>query len=443
MSYLPNPGGQPAPVQKWSAKLPVILGLIALVILVGGFGTWGVMANIKGAIIATGRIEVDQNRQVIQHPDGGVVEAIMIGEGERVEKGQTLIKLDPTLLASQLTITEGQLFELIARRGRLEAERDGRDTITFDPELIEVAKTRPQLQQLMDGQLRLFETRIFSNSQAIEQLEKRKSQIANQVEGIRAQQDALVLQLDLLKTELDNQQELLDKGLAQAARVLSLRREDARLRGSVGELAASAAENEGRITEADLEILRLDTTRKEEAITALRDLQFREFELQEERLNIKEQLSRLEISSPVSGLVYGLTVFAERSVIRPADPLLFIVPQDRPLVITGEISPINIDEVHVGQDVTMRFATFDARETPEVFGTVTTISGDVFSDQATGRNYYRIEMKLNEGELARLGDVDLVPGMPVDGFIQTADRSPIAYLVKPLTDYFNKAFRES
>ncbi len=429
--------------KKWPATFPVILGGLALTILLAGFGSWGVMANIAGAIIATGKIEVDQNRQVVQHPDGGVVATVQVSEGQRVEKGQTLITLEATQLRSQLIIAEGQLFEILARISRLEAERDGADALIIDPLLATTAHNRPQLQNLIDGQERLFRTRLEARDQAVEQLEKRKSQIANQVDGIRAQQDAMRQQLDLLESEVTAQQDLLDKGLAQASRVLALRREDARLRGQLGELTAADAESEGKITEIDLEILRLKTQREEEAITQLRDMQYREFELREDRLNLLERLSRLEITAPVSGLVFGLTVFAERAVIRPADPLLFIVPQDRPLLITGEIDPLNIDEVFLNQDVTLRFSTFDARNTPEVFGKVTNISGDVFTRESNGQSYYRIEMALNEGEIARLGDVALVPGMPVDAFIQTDERSPIAYLVKPLADYFNRAFRET
>lgn len=429
--------------RRWSAKMPLIIGTIALVILVAGFGGWGVLANIAGAIIASGQIEVEQNRQIIQHPDGGVVASVHVSEGERVEKGDSLIMLEGVQLHSQLKVTESQLFEILARIGRLEAERDGVEQITLQPLLVDAVEDDAEVQRLVDGQERLFRTRVYANQQAIEQLGKRKLQIANQLEGIAAQQDAMAIQLNLLQDELASLQDLLDKGLAQASRVLSLRREDARLQGQLGELKASSAESEGRITEIDLEILRLQTQREEEAITQLRDLQSNAFELQEQRLALLDQMSRLEITAPVSGLVFGLTVFAERSVIRPADPLLYIVPQDRPLLITGQIDPINVDEVHLGQDVTLHFTTFDARTTPEVFGTVSNISGDVFTDEVNGRKYYRIEMVLNEGEMDRLGEVVLVPGMPVDAFIQTSERSPIAYLIKPLADYFNKAFRET
>lgn len=438
-----SPRHPPSPTQDWPVSRPLITGIIAILVLVAGFGGWAASANIAGAIIAPGTLELAQHRQVIQHPDGGVVARVEVREGDVVQAGDPLIALDSTQLQSQLSITESQLFEILARIARLTAERDALDALPIDPLLVQAAADTPALGQLIAGQERLFRTRLASAAQAVEQLSKRQSQIINQMGGVTAQQDAIARQLSLLQEELAAQQALLDKGLAQASRVLSLRREDARLQGQLGELAASEAESAGRITEIDLEILRLKTQREEDAITQLRDLQSRAFELREQRVTLRDQLSRLSITAPMSGQVFGLTVFAERAVIRAAEPLLYIVPHDRPLTITGQISPINIDEVHLGQDVTLRFATFDARSTPEVFGRVTGISGDVFTDDSNGQTFYRIEMALNDGEAARLGDVVLVPGMPVDAFIQTAKRTPLAYLIKPLADYFNRAFRET
>lgn len=433
---------QPQP-QDWPVKRPLITGMTAIFLLVAGFGSWAVTANIAGAIIASGTIELAQHRQVIQHPDGGVVARVDVGEGDVVQAGDTLIALESSQLQSQLSITESQLFEILARIARLTAERDALDNLPLDPLLAQATRDTPALQQLVDGQERLFRTRIASAGQAAEQLSKRQSQIINQLDGVQAQQDAITQQLALLQEELAAQQVLLDKGLAQASRVLSLRREDARLRGQLGELVASAAESAGRITEIDLEILRLKTQREEDAITQLRDLQSRAFELRETRATLRDQMSRLKITAPMTGQVFGLTVFAERAVIRAAEPLLYIVPQDRPLTITSQISPINIDEVYMGQDVALHFITFDARTTPEVYGRVTGISGDVFTNEATGQPFYRVEMALNDGEAARLGDVALVPGMPVEAFIQTTEHTPIAYLFKPLADYFNRAFRET
>ncbi|MFD1509207.1 HlyD family type I secretion periplasmic adaptor subunit [Lacimonas salitolerans] len=429
--------------KRFSTSGPMTLGLITLLVLVGGFGGWAALTNISGAIIAGGRIEVDQNRQVVQHPDGGVVGEIMVEEGDTIELDQILIRLDGSRMRSELAIIEGQLFEILARRARLEAERDSAESLTFDPLLTEAMAWRVEVQSLMDGQQRLFEARGESIAQEVDQLQKRRGQIGNQVEGIEAQRVALTQQLALIERELTDQQSLLDRGLAQASRVLALQREQARLSGQVGELAAQKAQAEGRITEIDIEVIKLSTRRREEAITRLRDLQFNELELKEQRRALIERLERMDIRAPVSGVVYGLQVFTPRSVVRPADPVMYIVPQDRPLVIAARVDPTNIDQISVGQEVSLRFSALDQRTTPELFGTVNLISADAFTDENQGISYYRAEIILSEGEQAKLPEgVTLIPGMPVEAFIRTADRTPIAYLVKPFTDYFAKAFRE-
>jgi len=428
------------PNKRWSTRGPMTIGILALLLLVGGFGTWAIMAQITGAVITSGQIEVDRNRQVIQHPDGGVVAEIIVDEGDTVAEGDLLIRLDATVLQSELAVVEGQLFEIMARRGRLEAERDGADEIVFDPVLM-AAPTGPEL---MEGQIRLFEARLESTERATEQLDIQRAQIASQLEGIAAQQSALTTQSTLLGKELGDQQKLLDQQLVQASRVLALQRDEASLLGRMGELTAAAAQAAERMTEIEIQVLTLATTRREEAITRLRDLQYNELELSERRRTLTRQLDRLDIRAPVSGIVYGLQVFAPRSVIRPADPVMFLVPQDRPLVIATRVRPTDIDQIHLGQDVTLRFSAFDQRRTPELMGTVTLVSADIFQDDATGMSYYQAEVQLNEGEIGRLPeDMILIPGMPVEAFVRTADRSPMDYLLKPLADYFAKAFRES
>ncbi|QAX30884.1 HlyD family type I secretion periplasmic adaptor subunit [Leisingera sp. NJS204] len=429
---------------NWPARRPLIIGLLALLVLVGGFGSWSVLSSISGAVVATGRIEVDRNRQIVQHLDGGIVAEILVDEGDTVTEGATLIRLDANELTSQLVITEGQLFELMARRGRLEAERDTAAAITFEPELLQAAEVQPDVSDLVQGQRRLFQARKDTTAREIEQLEKRRTQIQEQIRGVEAQQTSMNVQLGLIGEELESQQSLLDRGLAQAATVLNLRRTQADLQGRLGELVASEAQSEGRITEIDIEILKLATSQREEAISRLRDLRYQELELAENRRSLQGRLARLDITAPVSGIVYGLQVQTPRSVIRPADPVLYLVPQDRPLVIAAQVAPTDIDQLYTGQEVTLRFSALDQRSTPELFGHVTQVSADSFEDQGSGISYYRAEIELNPGERGRLpaGTV-LIPGMPVESYIRTADRSPLAYLVKPLADYFNKAFRES
>ncbi len=426
---------------RWSARGPLIGGFLGLLVLVGGFGTWAVLTHIAGAVIAPGRVEVDQNRQVVQHPDGGVVADILVKEGDVVAEGDLLISLDPSELDSERAVVEGQLFEVLARRARFEAERDGAPVLVFDPLLAESAN--PVAAELMEGQQRLFEARLESAEAEKSQLSKRRDQIEDQIEGIRAQQAATAEQLRLIEMELADQQSLLDRGLAQASRVLALQREMANLTGQAGELTSAVAQAEGRITEIEIEILRIETTRREDAITRLRDLQFNEIELAERRRALIEKLDRLDIRAPVSGVVYGMQVFAPRSVIRPADPVLFLIPQDRPLIITTQVEPIHIDQIHPGQSVTVRFPAFDQRRTPELMGRITLVSADAFQDEQSRMSFYRAQVELLPGEMERVpGGMTLLPGMPVEAFIRTEDRTPFDYLVKPLADYFARAFRE-
>ncbi|MDB4213428.1 HlyD family type I secretion periplasmic adaptor subunit [Octadecabacter sp.] len=426
---------------EWSARRPLTLGILALVVLVGGFGGWAVTAQISGAVIASGLIEVDQNRQVVQHLDGGVVTEILVDEGDLVTAGDVLVRLDAQDIQAGLSVVEGQLFEILARRARFEAERDSADTLSFDPLLDE--GDADTVQSLKDGQNNLFDARLDSVARRSEQLANRKDQIASQMRGIAAQQDALETQLGLIDEELSSQQSLLDRGLAQASVVLNLQRERARLQGQVGELTASVGGAGERITEIEIEILSLATTRREEAITRLRDLQFNELELREQRTTLVRQLERLDIRAPVGGIVYGLQVFGTRAVIRPADPLLFIVPQDRPLVITAQVVPTDVDVLTIGQEVSLPFSALDQRTTPELYGTVALVSADAFTDNATSASYYRTEITLNDGEIARLPtSATSIPGMPVEAFIRTADRTPLNYLTRPLMDYIARTFRD-
>ena len=427
----------------WSARRPVIVGLVTVGLLVGGFGGWTLFTEIDGAIVSSGQLEVAQNRQIVQHPDGGVVAGIAVKEAQPVKAGDLLIRLDGNLLQSELAIVEGQLFETLSRRARLEAERDDKAEPVFSGELAELAKTRPDVAEQIEGQRKLFFARRESTARQSEQLDKRSAQIASQIDGINAQTTALQSQLVLIQQELTDQQSLLDKGLAQSSRVLALQREEASLQGRSGELIASRAQAEGRATEIELEILRLAAVRREEANAQLRDLGPQALELAERRRALIERISRLEIRAPVSGIVLGLQVTTPRSVLRAAEPVLYIIPQDRPLVITAQVQPIHIDEVHVGQKVRVVFPAFSARTTPELFGHVATVSADALVDQRTQIPFFRAEILLDDGELAKLKDQTLLPGMPVEAFIETGARSPMSYLLKPFTDYFNQAFRES
>ncbi len=428
--------------QSFSSTGSILAGVITLVIMVIGFGGWSFFAEISGAVISSGRIEVDTNRQVVQHPDGGVVGRILVDDGDYVQQGDILIELDPSVLKSRYHILEGQVNELMARRGRFEAERDGFPDIAFDQRLLDQAALKPEIADLVDGQVRLHRVKIENLRRDVSQLTQRRDQVEDQVIGIEAQQRSLADQLALLKSELRDQQSLLDKGLAQASRVMGLKRENARLMGAMGELDAQKAQAKGKMTEIDIEISKLETRRQEQAIASLRDQQYRELELLEQMRATSDLLGRLNISSPVSGLIYDMASINTGAVIKPAEPVLYIIPQGRPLVIAADIDANNIDQVQIGKPTVLRLPSLDQNVTPELNGEVIRVSADAFVDERSGASYYKAQIILNEGEQERLPEgIALLPGMPVEAFIKTGSHTPMEYFVKPLRDYFVKAFR--
>ncbi len=426
----------------WRITLPALVGFAALFFLVGVLGVWSVTQRLAGAIVSSGVIEVQSNRQVIQHPDGGVVGEIFVRDGAVVSSGDLLLRLDDTFLSSEKTIVEAQLFELLARRARLEAERDNAAPEDLAARLREVQQENGIAPDLIDGQQRLFDARLNTLAQQTEQLSKQLVQTESEIDGTEAQLVSLRRQVDLIQQELEDQQSLLERGLTQVSRVLALQREEANLTGEIGRLEAAVARLKGQIAATEIQILELAATRREEAITTLRDVQSQVAELSERRLSLTERLSRLDIRAPVSGTVYDSQVFALQSVIQPAEPMMYVVPQDTPLVVAARVDAIHVDQLHVGQPVALRFPAFNQRETPEIDGHVINVSADTFTDDQTGFTFYRAELVPDDGQVERLNGQALLPGMPVEAMIKTDERTPLSYLVKPMSDYFNRAFRE-
>lgn len=435
-------GGAPDPGANWRFRPFVILGVAALAFLVLGLGSWGVMARISGAVIASGNVEVLGNRQVIQHPTGGVVTEILARDGDVVEAGDVLLRLEGDMLKAELEIVEGQLFELIAAKDRLAAQRDGLDAIGFSDEIVARAETLPGLGTLMAAQNTQFTARRDAMLREEEQLDERAGQINNQIEGLEAQISATEEQLIFVGKELTSQETLLAQGLIQSARVSTSQRELSQLRGSKGQIAASIAENRARLAEIEIERLKLMTAQREEAIDGLRDIEFREIELRARRRALTDEIARLDLRAPVGGIVYRSTADTLRAVVRAAEPILYIVPQDVDLIVRTRIEAASIDQVHTGQDAVLRFPAFEARTTPDVSGRVASVSADILTDEQTGQNFYRVDIRLEEEAKTLLGDHQLIPGMPVEAFISTDDRTPLSYFVKPMADYFNRAFRE-
>jgi HlyD family secretion protein len=429
------------PKDRWRMRPLLFLGYFTVFTLVFGLGAWAAVTKIAGAVVSAGNLEVEGKKQVIQHPTGGVIKAINARNGDEVTEGQVLVELDGENLGPELDTVEGQWFEIIARKSRLDAERDLLDAITFHPELIG-RRDDPRIADLMRAQQQQFDARRKLQGEEAAQLKEQQVQIAKQNEGLEALAVSTRDQVDLVTKEITAQQTLMDQGLTQMSRLLTPQRELARLQGTAGQVEASLAENRGKIAELEIELVRLTSKVREEAIAELRELEFREIELREKRRSLKDQIARLDLRAPSSGIVYGSAVDTLRGVIKPAEPVMYVVPKDAALIVKVRVETIHIDQVHPGQEAMLRFSAFDQRTTPEVKGHVVSVSADAYLDEKLGAHYYEAEVALDEGQQERLAHVTLMPGMPVEAFIRTTDRSALSFFVKPMSDYFSRAFRE-
>jgi len=426
-----------------SVRGPVVLGVVALVALILGFGLWATHASLASAIVVNGRLDLPEARQVLQHPDGGVVAEILVRDGSAVTAGEVVLRLDGTDLRSELQIVEDRLADLYARSARLSAERDGAATPEFPQDLAERAKTEPDIAALIDGQRDLFLARRATLDDTVEQFTRRVDQVRAQGVGVAAQQTALNLQLALIDEELAVQQSLLDRGLAPQATVLALRREGARLAGEIGELTAVRARLEDQLAEIELQSSGLLAQRRETAMEELREIAPIALELAEKRRALLGRIDRLDLRAPVSGVVFGLQVSTLRAVLRPAEPVLSIVPQDSPLLVAARLSPRDIKAVSLGQMAELVLSAGGSAEPPRFTGHVALISADAMTDQATGTAYFLVQLDIDAAAGPEPGDLALLPGMPVEVYLQTGSRSPLAYLIQPFADYFSRALRES
>jgi HlyD family secretion protein len=427
---------------EWGTRRHSLTGLATVVCLTLGIGVWGAWASLAGAVVAHGQVEVRSHSQVVQHPDGGVVAAINVRDGDSVTAGDPLILLDAEALRSDERIVATQLVDLKARAVRLKAERDSLETIEFPSELMDVASPDKAAAEAIEGQASLFEARAATLNDTMRSYSEQKTQIANEIEGQKGQLSSLDEQIGLLADELINAETLLADGLMEEPRVQSLKREKARLSGLKSETKAAIASNLGRMAQLDVEVVRLKATRREEAVTELREVQGHIAELEEQLGATQTKLSRLALLAPMSGVVHDLRIHTVGAVIRPADPVLFIVPQDEDLTVSARIDVYHIDSLFVGQEAVLKFSAFNARTTPELKASVRLIAPDIKTDERTGLQYYLTELQVRPDESAKLAGQPLIPGMPVEVFIQTGERSPLSYIMKPFMDYFEHAFRE-
>ena len=418
-----------------------IAGYVSVFLAVGVLGGWSAFASIHGAVIAPATIVVESNTKRIQHRDGGIVDAILVKDGDHVEAGQDLVVLDSTDNVAELGIIDSVLSEELAKRARLEAERDEAAEVVF-PEQLVSRQHDPDIAKLMIGQQKLFAAKRATIQGKVEQLKQQIGQIDEQVQGILAQADAKERQIKLIGEELVGLLDLQAKGLVPNTRVLAMQRERARLEGERGELIATKASAESRVGEVKLQILQIREETLSETLAQLRETEARIAELNERRVSIKTRLERTTIRAPISGAVYQLSVHTVGGVITPAETLMLIVPESDDLVLQAQVPPSQIDRVTLGQTARVRFSAFDTRVTPEIGAEVTHVAADVSRVDANSQPFYMVQLKIPATELALLGDNRLRPGMPAEAFIQTGARTPLSYMVKPLFDQIAHSWRE-
>lgn len=428
---------------KRSIRNTLIAGHLSIYAMIGVLGYWSYSAELNSAVIAPATIVVESYSKKVQHQQGGIVAKILVKDGDRVEGGQDLIILDTTDTKAELTILEGLLDELLIKRARLEAQRDGSLDVLVPAQVGSRAATDAKLASIISGQQKLLTSSAESAKGKVDQLNQQVDQMLEQIKGIVAQVASQSLQSKLIGEELASLKKLQDKGLVPNSRVLSVEREAARLLGVEAELVSSKAATESRIGEVKLRIIQIEEDRRTEALTDLRDTEARIAELEEKRIAASSRLSRTSIKSPITGSIYQLAVHTEGGVIGPGETLMLIVPEGDDLVLQAQVKPNDIDQVIAGQSAQVRFPGFNARVTPEVFAQVTQVAGDVSRIDANSPPFYAVRLTISAKELKRLGDHKLKPGMMAEAFIQTEARSPLSYLVKPLLDQISHAMRES
>ena len=416
----------------------VVVGSIMAVLLVAGIGGWAATARLSGAIISNGTVLVDDNVKVVQHLDGGVVRSIEVRKGEAVAKEQVLLRLDDVQIRTEQSILRGQLAELTARQARLIAERDDAAGIIVPTGYLD---TYPDAGAILQGEQQLFDSTRRNRQSQRDQLEMQVTQLQEEVGGLDFQAAALADELVLAREERGRMSALSEKGLIETTRINVADRELARMQGSQGELTASIARSKARISEINLQILAIDDLAYTDAQRELRSVEASIAELQNRLTEVDDRLARTQIRSPVTGTVNELSVTTLGGVISPAERLLTIVPEDAKLKIEFRVAINDIDQIQVGRDAKLRFSAFNQRTTPEIAGMVSRVSAAATSEPETGQSYYLAEAEVT-GELSALGDRGLIPGMPVEVFVQTEEQVAIAYFVKPFTDQITRAFRE-
>lgn len=424
-----------------SAQRHLWAGFGVVALMIGGVGGWAAVTDVAGAVIAQGTVVVESNVRKVQHPTGGVVGEIRVRDGDRVKTGDILVRLDETITRANLGIVKRALDELTARKARLEAERNGAGSVDFPDDLLQRSGDK-DVEQILAGERSLYELRHAARVGQKAQLRQRISQLEEEVGGLIAQARSKAQEIVLVQRELAGARDLWEKNLMPITKLTALEREAVRLEGERAHLTAQSAQAKGRIAEIELQVIQIDRDLTSEVGKELREVDAKTGELTERRVAAEEQLKRIDIRAPQNGTVHQSVAHTVGGVVAATDPIMLIVPDTDSLVVEARVLPSEIDQLQLGQSAVLRFSAFNQRTTPEISGKVARISADITNDPRTGSSYYTARIALVAEEVTRLGNVKLVPGMPVEVFIKTGDRRVISYLVKPLEDQITRSFRE-
>lgn len=427
---------------KGALRLHFLAGVAIMLFLVAGLGGWAFLTEISGAVIAPGTLVARARVQEVQHPSGGIVAEILARDGDAVKAGEVLVRLDGTITRANLAIVTKSLDELSARKARLAAEQADREALILPEDLLQRAHDS-EIAAILDGERRLFEVRRAARLGQKKQLAERVNQLNKESEGYTVQAEAKLAEIALINRELEGAHTLWQKNLMPISKLTELERNRTRIEGERGQFIAALAQAKGKIAETELQILQVDLSFGSEVGSELREVEAKLGELVEKKVAAEDQLTRLDIVAPQDGVVHESTIHTVGGVIAPGKAVMLVVPSAGELIVEVRVAPADIDQLRFDQDAGLRFSAFNQRTTPEINGTVSRIGADVSKDERTGQSYYTVDIAIPSEEVARLGEVKLVPGMPVEAFIKTGDRTVMSYLVKPLGDQIARAFRES
>lgn len=416
-----------------------------MAILLGFFvvgGGWAATAPISGAAVAPGVVSPEGSRRRVQHLEGGLIREIRVSDGDRVRAGDVLMILADIGAQSEVGQFLSRLRALAAAEARLEAERRGSDTVAFDhPALQE--RDQPEVREVIEQQVNQLLTRRANDASQESILTQRVAQLQQQIAGAERQLQSVRRQNDLIREEIVVVKDMYEKGYERKSRLLALQRSEADLAGQEGELLSRIAGANEHIGETKLQIIDIAVKRKEGIDQQLSETQARRIEVEQQIRQSLDRLSRTTLVAPVGGTVLDLRFKTVGGVVRPGEEVLDIVPDNENLVINARVSPRDIDDARAGQHAYVIFPSFPQRNLHRVDARVRTVSADALEDEHTGKPYYEAEVQIDREQLRRLDpQIELMPGMPAEAFIATAERTVLEYLLQPFLLVVEHSFRE-